>query len=362
MLSMSFLHESCMAPLAWRLTVGRPARPWFRKQTGWWMLEVGGEQIKLSKDKAEAFHKFREMMATRLEAPESPRARVADVVEAFLAWASSHVARTTYDQYKWYGQKLAEDCGTQSARDFKPIHVTRWVDKRGWHGAHEYNARRYAFRFFSWAVDEGVMGKNPLKEMKRSKPKPRQRALTDAEYLAMLRATDSDFRPLLFALRQTGARPKELRELTWDQVHDDRLVLWEHKTDGRTTAPRVIHLTKPMQKMLALFRRRSSSKYVFLNGRGKPWTMNAVRLRVTRLRQRLNLDDEVCAYLLRHAFGTNAIVNGVDPLTVAELMGHSDLTMIKDVYAHLAEQKSHLQDAVTRAAARPPGASRNPGV
>jgi integrase len=342
--------------------VGRPAKPWYRKQTGWWMLELGGSQIKLSKDKDEAYRKFHEMMATQHEAPESSRARVADIVEAFLAWASNRVARATFDQYKWYGQKLAEDCGTQPAHDFKPIHVTRWVDQRGWRGAHEYNARRYAFRFFSWAVDEGVLRKNPLKGMKRPKPKPRQRALTEAEYLAMLRATDSDFRPLLFALKQTGARPKELRELTWDQVHGDRLVLWEHKTDGTTAAPRVIHLTQPMQKMLALFRTRSKSKFVFLNGRGKPWTTNAVRLRVMRLRTKLNLADDVCAYLLRHAFGTNAIVNGIDPLTVAELMGHSDLTMIKNVYAHLSEQKSHLQDAVTRAVARPVGASRNPGT
>jgi integrase len=342
--------------------VGRPAKPWFRKQTGWWMLEVNDEQIKLSKDKDEAFRKFHEMMVTRHEAPESPMARVADIVEAFLAWASTHVAESTYDQYKWYGQKLSEDCGQQAARDFKPIHVTRWIDKRGWHGAHEYNGRRYTFRFFSWAMDEGVLAKNPLRGMKRPKPKPRQRALTDTEYLAMLRASDSDFRPFLFALKQTGARPKELRQLTWDKVHGDHLILWEHKTDGSTTAPRVIHLTQPMQKMLALFRKRSESKYVFLNGRGKPWTMNAVRLRVMRLKKKLGLNDDVCVYLLRHAFGTNAIVNGVDPLTVAELMGHSDLTMIKNVYAHLSGQKSHLQDAVTRAAARPLGASRNQGA
>src|SRR5262249_37691344 len=147
---------------------------------------------------------------------------------------------STYGQYQWYGQKLAEECGRQSAREFKPIHVTRWIEKCGWHGSHEYNAKRYTFRFFSWAVGEGILAKNPLAAMKRPKPIPRQRAITDDEYLAMLRATDSDFRPLLFALRHTGARPAEMRELKWSHVRDDHILLKEHKTVGKTRKPRVI--------------------------------------------------------------------------------------------------------------------------
>ena len=68
---------------------------------------------------------------------------------------------------------------------------------------------------------------------------------------------------------------------------------------------------------MAVPRRRSTSKHVFLNRRGRPWTMNAVRLRIDRLKKKPKLADDVCSYLLRHAFGTMAIVNGVDPLTVA---------------------------------------------
>jgi integrase len=337
--------------------MARPPKPWFREQTGWWMVYLNGKAEKLAKDKAEAHRRFYELMATRHEAPESPNSRVADVVEAFLSWASTHTKPATYAQYSWYGQKLAEDCGQLAARDFKPIHVTRWVEKRGWRGAHEYNAKRYTFRFFSWAVSEGVLTKNPLAGMKRPKPLPRQRAITDDEYLAMLRATDSDFRPLLFALRQTGARPSELRELKWEHVRGDCIVLRDHKTVGKTRRPRVIHLTPTMQRFLAVLKKRSNADHVFLNGRGKPWTMNAVRLRVARLKKKLDLADDVCAYLIRHGYATQAIVNGVDPMALAELMGHRSLEMVNGVYVHLAEQRSHLQDAATLAA-KPAAASR----
>src|SRR5262249_5861080 len=114
-------------------------------------------------------------------------------------------------------------------------------------------------------------------------------------------------------------------------------------------------------RFFAVVRKRSKSDHVFLNGQGKPWTMNAVRLRVMRLKDKLGLADDVCAYLIRHAFGTNAILNGVDVVTVSELMGHASTEITTGVYVHLAEQKSHLQKAVTQAVSTPPAASRDRG-
>ena len=77
--------------------------------------------------------------------------------------------------------------------------------------------------------------------------------------------------------------------------------------------------------------------------------MNAVRLRICRIREKLGLKDDVSAYLIRHAFGTNAVVNGVDVVTVAELMGHKSVEMISTVNCHLAEQRTHLQGAIDKA-------------
>ena len=98
--------------------MARPPKPWFREQTGWWMVYLGGEAIKLSQDKDEAQLRFHELMATRHQAPESPHAQVADIIEAFLAWAETHTKPATYSQYSWYAQKLTEDCGTLSAIPF----------------------------------------------------------------------------------------------------------------------------------------------------------------------------------------------------------------------------------------------------
>lgn len=54
-------------------------------------------------------------------------------------------------------------------------------------------------------------------------------------------------------------------------------------------------------------------------------------------------------YAFRHAFGTEALENGLDAVTVSVLMGHRDTTMISRVYSHLTQRQDHLREAARRA-------------
>lgn len=114
----------------------------------------------------------------------------------------------------------------------------------------------------------------------------------------------------------------------------------------------MIHLSPVMQRFFAAAGRRRRGDHVFLNSRGEPRTASALRQRIARLKRRLGLAADVCAYLFRHAFGTNAVLNGVDVAAVAELMGHASTEVTTCVYIHLAGQTSHLQAAAERAARR----------
>jgi integrase len=106
-----------------------------------------------------------------------------------------------------------------------------------WGVSTAHNARTAAFRVFSWAKDEGLLPDNPLAGMKRPKPPPRQRAMSDDEFRKLHDNAGGSFRDLLLALRETGARPKEVRDLLWKQVHDDRWVLTKHKTVKKVQRP-----------------------------------------------------------------------------------------------------------------------------
>jgi integrase len=52
------------------------------------------------------------------------------------------------------------------------------------------------------------------------------------------------------------------------------------------------------------------------------------------------------AYDMRHGFATRKLVQGHDHLTIAELMGHRDGTMLAKVYAHLDRNDAHLKKAL----------------
>jgi integrase len=55
-------------------------------------------------------------------------------------------------------------------------------------------------------------------------------------------------------------------------------------------------------------------------------------------------------YALRHTWATNALQRGVDPLTVAILMGHSDPSTLSKVYQHVALDPAHMLRQAKRAA------------
>ena len=70
--------------------------------------------------------------------------------------------------------------------------------------------------------------------------------------------------------------------------------------------------------------------------------------RFQRLKKKLGV--KYFAYALRHGFATRMLTSGVDHLTVAELLGHSNGTMLATVYQHLDQKGQHLRDALRKAA------------
>jgi integrase len=366
--------------------MARPSKVWHRSDLGWWMITLGGEKVRLVQGPKDKHHeqlaqeKYGELLKLRRLAPQAVTARAADLAEAFLAWSRSNLAEDTHRINRYYLQLFAEHCGQVPAREIKPYHVTQWVTAmqspervrrereewlkakaeaptgqkrklgsgpRPWGETCVYNARKIAFRVFSWARKEGLLPVNPLEGMERPKPTPRQRALGEDEFRKMYEQAGGPFRDVLRAMWLTGARPKEVRDLKWAQVEEGRWVISRHKTSRKVGKPRVIYLDDEMKVMMARLKGNGHAN-VFLNTEGEPWTMNAVRLQVYRLKKALGLSEDVCAYLCRHGFGTRAVLKGQDAATVAELMGHSSLDMVSKVYVHLAEEQVHLAEAVRK--------------
>jgi len=122
----------------------------------------------------------------------------------------------------------------------------------------------------------------------------------------------------------------------------------------RTTAVRRILLDAVMVELLetvAQKRQPRPADHVFLNRRGLPWTANAVRCRMRRLRKKLALvpdanGENVVAYTLRHTAATRACTSAVPDRVLADLMGHTS-TSTTARYQH--PQLNHLAEAIKQA-------------
>lgn len=148
---------------------------------------------------------------------------------------------------------------------------------------------------------------------------------------ALLESMTGGLRSLAECVALTGCRP------------GDPAVVLRKDYDSRTGSvtfttkdhPRTIPLS-PAAK--ALFDRQAKARlpqaHLFTQDNGQPWTSRAwfdeVRAAVTKA----ELPQETVLYTLRHSWITDAIVGGMDLLTVAKLVGTS-LAMIERHYGHL---------------------------
>ena len=197
-------------------------------------------------------------------------------------------------------------------------------------------------QILDWAVGKSISS-SPLANMKLEKGARRERLVSIEEHRAIVAKAKPNLRALLWFLWWTGARPGELRALTWEQVRGSTAVLREHKTVKKGKG-RTLYFPANAQKILSSHKK--SSGHVFLNGRGKPWTMRALCRRIEQTAERAGIHD-VTAYDYRHTFITRAMLQGLHAAVVAEMTGTS-VEMIARHYGHLEQAQGHIVDAARR--------------
>lgn len=343
----------------------RPSKPWYRSFNDTWYVCLNGKQIPLVQGKANK--KEAERVFHRLMAGETPQfakptdLRVVAVLDLFLEHAHTHNAPRTYYWYRNFLQDFSNRCGNLRVEELKPFHVSRWLDAHSDWGTARWGAITAVKRAFNWAVDEGLLGDSPVKKLKKPPMPARDRFLTVQERGKIVdnyRHNDP-FRDFLFAMEQTGCRPGELAVVTAADVDLVRgaWVLDEHKTVSKTAEQRVIILTAAMLALTQTLMAKHPEGPLFRNAYGDPWTGNAIRCRFRRVRQKLQLGDDLVAYLYRHAVCTDLLESGAGIAQVAEILGHKGTDMIMRHYSKLRDRHEHLRDQLQRARATPPGST-----
>src|SRR5215831_14620011 len=111
--------------------MGRPGKLWRRKDRPGWWATIHGKQVPLGEDRVEA---EREWHRLRGSAPESfsRKATIAELVDAYLAWAQNRVKAATWQSYRGYLQSWVNHAGRLPVASVAIGHVQDWVDGQGW--------------------------------------------------------------------------------------------------------------------------------------------------------------------------------------------------------------------------------------
>lgn len=283
---------------------------------------------------------------------------LAELEDFFLTWLAKEVAASrarerTHRYYRnWLKRFTAAAGGDRRLAELVPLDLERF--KSGWHSVQTVQ------RLFNWGCEMGILDKNPFAKVKKPPLGQRQRVLSNAEMIALLRACRKPLRDILQAQRWTMARPQELRALHWRDYRAELSVFLisdfkakDRRRDGARW--RVLPVCPRMARLLGRLQKSATDPagMVFHNSHGLPWSCNALRLAVRRAARRAGLEaqgqEHVVAYTLRHTAATNATANGVRDRLLADLMGHTS-TRTTARYQHL--QTEHLVEAIQQATQR----------
>jgi integrase len=219
-----------------------------------------------------------------------------------------------------------------------------------------------------WGVRRKLIGSNPLdglEPLRHDRPK-QGRALTDDEVQRLLDKSPPRWRDVWYAFLVTGLRKDELATLRFTDIdwQSAELIVRMHNAKGKRERRVPID-----NELMAILRRQQATAPSRQPGRGSNPMMAARTLaRFTRehvfvTAQNTPLDGVATLYLafmrccrragietrtldaegrevehvdlhsLRRTFATNAIVNGADPKSVQEILGHKTLEMTMQIYA-----------------------------
>lgn len=143
-------------------------------------------------------------------------------------------------------------------------------------------------------------------------------------------------RILLSLSYSAGLRVSEVCGLKITDIDSDRMQIKVRNSKGNKD--RYVILSEKLLPGLRKYFKSSKPKTYLFNGKqkGKPLSHNAAQTSFRLAMEKARINKEASMHTLRHSFGTHLLEDGVDIVTIKELMGHAHIetTMI---YLHIAK-------------------------
>ncbi|MAV99797.1 MAG: hypothetical protein CML81_08400 [Rhodobiaceae bacterium] len=203
---------------------------------------------------------------------------------------------------------------------------------------------------FNLAITLSLVENNPATHINKNRENKRKRYLTNKELIAVVREMNRlQKNPIykksilfIWLLILTGARKGEIAQAKWTDIHDNKLIIKNHKND-RLGEDRIIYLSPQILGMLDKTT-KDSDYIVGIKSPRRAWHT---------ILKNCNIDN-VRLHDIRHSYASWSL-QVVKLADVGELLGHRDQATTQR-YAHIHEEKSienankignHIENLIT---------------
>ncbi len=202
--------------------------------------------------------------------------------------------------------------------------------------------------FYKYLLEEKIIKKNPMtliSNPKLDKKLPNFLYYDELEILLNIpdRSTTLGLRDALILelLYSTGIRVSELINIKLKDINrsDKKILIM-----GKGSKERYVLYGEVLDNLLDVYLSNSRSKlnknsdYLILNKDGNQITDRGIRLIISKVLKKGEIDYHVSPHTLRHTFATHMLENGADLKSVQELLGHENLSTTQ-VYTHVTNER-----------------------
>jgi integrase len=301
-------------------------------------------RVKWQAQQAEAQAR-RDVFQGKYGKPTGERQLAEFVKNEYLAWSKDNKLSWRSDES--YIKAICDFFGKKCFREITPMLIEKYKKSRreadtvrghGRSAASVNKELQCLSRMFNMAIDSGLTDTNPCRKVKQLREDNRRNRYLSLDEESKLFAAFSGerayLRPILVVALNTGMRRGEILGLKWSEVDFLRDAIYLTKT--KTGKAREVPMNDNVRnELLALHGLSSEFEHVFVNAQSGE-KLNDFKKAFAAARLEAGIPD-FRFHDCRHTAATRMADAGIDPFTIAEILGHASLQMTRR-YTHTLDR------------------------
>ena len=320
---------------------------WYHSACKSYYCKIDGKQKRLLKgdenpanEQLAQMERAKRMVALGSEQVSETEVKPAKVYYgAYLDEVKDKVAPNSLRNTEWLVGDFMANFGERPLYEIKDDDVDLWLgQKEYWGETTKTKALRQLSAFFNSKFVKRAKPDNPCKTAKKHQEEVRGEdvAISEVNYLKLREHASDLERDILDCLWFTGARPTEILDLRWTEVHGDQncIIKEKHKT-AKKGKIRQIMFPAPVRAILSRRTISQNSEFLFPARDGQPIKAGNFLARMKRMARDAKIIEPIIAYGLRHGFAVHALKKGISVELVSAWLGHASIQVTQKHYAKL---------------------------